>query len=134
MAFTAAMVALTATFAAVTAAFAAARAAWAAALAALAVAAVLNWTPPQAWAQSTPRGAAHEPRRERQAHLVDEARVQGRGVAVLDGRIVDDTDPYNVPDQISVTPQKRKKISMSMGTAVSLSFNNLKTKNTNLNS
>ncbi len=29
-------------------------------LAALAVAAVLSWAPPQAWAQSTPRGAAHE--------------------------------------------------------------------------
>ena len=51
-----------------------------------------------------------------------------RIIRVLDGRIVDDTNPYNVPDQISATPQKRKKISMSMGTAVSLSFNNLKTK------
>lgn len=51
-----------------------------------------------------------------------------RIIRVLDGCIVDDTDPYNVPNQISVIPQKRKKISMSMGTAVSLSFNNLKTK------
>lgn len=56
------------------------------------------------------------------------AKYSTRIIRVLDGRIVDDTDPYNVPDQISVTPQKRKKISMSMGTAVSLSFNNLKTK------
>ncbi len=56
------------------------------------------------------------------------AQYSTRIIRVLDGRIVDDTDPYNVPDQISVTPQKRKKISMSMGTAVSLSFNNLKTK------
>ena len=56
------------------------------------------------------------------------AKYSTRIIRVLDGRIVDDTDPYNVPDQISVEPQKRKKISMSMGTAVSLSFNNLKTK------
>ena len=56
------------------------------------------------------------------------AKYSTRIIRVLDGRIVDDTDPYNVPDQISVIPQKRKKISMSMGTAVSLSFNNLKTK------
>ncbi len=56
------------------------------------------------------------------------AKYSTRIIRVLDGRIVDDTDPYNVPDQISMTPQKRKKISMSMGTAVSLSFNNLKTK------
>ena len=56
------------------------------------------------------------------------AQYSTRIIRVLDGRIVDDTDPYNVPDQISATPQKRKKISMSMGTAVSLSFNNLKTK------
>ena len=55
------------------------------------------------------------------------AKYSTRIIRVLDGRIVDDTDPYNVPDQISVTPQKRKKISMSMGTAVSHSFNNLKT-------
>lgn len=56
------------------------------------------------------------------------ANYSTRIIRVLDGRIVDDTNPYNVPDQICVTPQKRKKISMSMGTAVSLSFNNLKTK------
>ena len=56
------------------------------------------------------------------------AQYSTRIIRVLDGCIVDDTDPYNVPDQISVEPQKRKKISMSMGTAVSLSFNNLKTK------
>lgn len=51
-----------------------------------------------------------------------------RIIRVLDGNIVDDTNPYQVPDQISTEPQKRKKISMSLGTAVSLSFNNLKTK------
>ena len=56
------------------------------------------------------------------------AKYSTRIIRVLDGRIVDDTDPYNVPDQVSVEPQKRKKISMSMATAVSLSFNNLKTK------
>lgn len=56
------------------------------------------------------------------------AKYSTRIIRVLDGCIVDDTDPYNVPDQISVIPQKQKKISMSMGTAVSLSFNNLKTK------
>ena len=56
------------------------------------------------------------------------AKYSTRIIRVLDGRIVDDTDPYNVPDQVSVAPQKRKKISMSMATAVSLSFNNLKTK------
>lgn len=51
-----------------------------------------------------------------------------RIIRVLDGKIVDDTNPYQVSEQISTEPQKRKKISMSLGTAVSLSFNNLRTK------
>ena len=51
-----------------------------------------------------------------------------RIIRVLDGKIVDDTNPYQVPDQVCTEPQKRKKISMSLGTALSLSFNNLRTK------
>lgn len=51
-----------------------------------------------------------------------------RIIRVLDGGIVDDSNPYNVPEEKNMQVGKRKKISMSLGTAVSLSFNNLRTK------
>ena len=57
-------------------------------------------------------------------YIQDSTRI----IRVLDGKIVDDTNPYQVPDQVCTEPQKRKKISMSLGTALSLSFNNLRTK------
>ncbi len=50
-----------------------------------------------------------------------------RIVKLLDGRIVDDSNPCT-ESEASVEPQKRKKISMSFFTALSLSFNNLRTK------
>ncbi len=50
-----------------------------------------------------------------------------RVVRLLDGKIVSDTDPYN-EDEETVEKVKHKKISMSFLTALSLSFNNLKTK------
>ena len=48
-------------------------------------------------------------------------------VKLLDGRIVDDSNPCT-ESETPVEPQKRKKISMSFFTALSLSFNNLRTK------
>lgn len=50
-----------------------------------------------------------------------------RIVKLLDGRIVDDSNPCT-ESETPVEPQKRKKISMSFFTALSLSFNNLRTK------
>lgn len=50
-----------------------------------------------------------------------------RIVKLLDGRIVDDSNPCT-ESEAPVDPQKRKKISMSFFTALSLSFNNLRTK------
>ena len=50
-----------------------------------------------------------------------------RIVKLLDGRIVDDSNPCT-ESEAPVEPQKRKKISMSFFTALSLSFNNLRTK------
>lgn len=50
-----------------------------------------------------------------------------RIVKLKDGMIVDDSDPYWEEEHI-VAPKKKKKISMSFGTALSLSFNNLRTK------
>lgn len=50
-----------------------------------------------------------------------------RIVKLLDGEVVDDSNPY----EASETPagvQKRRKVSMSFWTALSLSFNNLRTK------
>ena len=51
-----------------------------------------------------------------------------RIIRVLDGRIVDDTNPCEESEQEIKETGKRKKISMSLATAVSLSFNNLRTK------
>lgn len=50
-----------------------------------------------------------------------------RIVTLRDGQITSDTNPYN-EDELPAVPQKRRKISMSFGTALSLSFNNLRTK------
>ena len=50
-----------------------------------------------------------------------------RIVKLLDGRIVDDSNPCT-ESETPVEPQKRKKISMSFFTALSLSFNNLRSK------
>lgn len=50
-----------------------------------------------------------------------------RIVKLLDGEIVSDSNPYT-PEEEPALPQKRKKISMSFFTALSLSFNNLRTK------
>ena len=50
-----------------------------------------------------------------------------RIVRLLDGEIVSDTDPYK-EGEAKTERVKHKKISMSFGTALSLSFNNLRTK------
>ncbi len=50
-----------------------------------------------------------------------------RIVKLRDGNIIGDTDPYDAEEE-SVSPQKHRKISMSFTTALSLSFNNLRTK------
>ena len=50
-----------------------------------------------------------------------------RIVRLLDGRIVSDSNPFH-EDDITVQPKKHRKISMSFWTALSLSFNNLRTK------
>lgn len=50
-----------------------------------------------------------------------------RIVKLLDGRITSDSNPYT-SNEVPAVQQKRKKISMSFFTALSLSFNNLRTK------
>lgn len=50
-----------------------------------------------------------------------------RIVRLKDGKIVDDSDPYQA-EEGRYAPKKTKKISMSFLTALSLSFNNLRTK------
>ena len=50
-----------------------------------------------------------------------------RIVKLRDGQITSDSNPYTADEQPAVS-QKRKKISMSFRTALSLSFNNLRTK------
>ena len=50
-----------------------------------------------------------------------------RIVRLLDGRVISDTNPFH-EEEILTQPQKHKKISMSFFTALSLSFNNLRTK------
>ncbi|MCD7727714.1 MAG: ABC transporter ATP-binding protein/permease [Ruminococcus sp.] len=51
-----------------------------------------------------------------------------RIVNLLDGEIVSDSDPYKEEHIEKAKPEKHKKISMSFFTALSLSFNNLRTK------
>lgn len=50
-----------------------------------------------------------------------------RIVKLRDGKIVDDSNPHRGEERLSA-PKKKKKISMSFFTALSLSFNNLRTK------
>lgn len=50
-----------------------------------------------------------------------------RIVKLLDGEIISDTDPYTAKEE-DTHPVRHKKISMSFLTALSLSFNNLRTK------
>ena len=50
-----------------------------------------------------------------------------RIVTLLDGKVTSDSDPY-LEEEIATQPKKHKKISMSFWTALSLSFNNLRTK------
>lgn len=50
-----------------------------------------------------------------------------RIVKLRDGRVTDDTDPYDAEQDVAA-PQKRRHISMSFWTALSLSFHNLRTK------
>lgn len=50
-----------------------------------------------------------------------------RIVRLKDGHIIDDTDPYQ-EQEAPVQPKKKHKLSMSFFTALSLSFNNLRTK------
>lgn len=51
-----------------------------------------------------------------------------RIVRLLDGRIISDSNPCEEAEPENEVPQKHKKISMSFFTALSLSFNNLRTK------
>ncbi|MDR0293801.1 MAG: ABC transporter ATP-binding protein/permease [Oscillospiraceae bacterium] len=53
-----------------------------------------------------------------------------RVIRLLDGRVTDDTNPFRMEDLETKTRNKRKKVSMSYLTAVSLSLNNLLTKKT----
>ena len=54
-------------------------------------------------------------------------RYSTRIVKLLDGRITADSNPYQAEEK-RATQREKKKISMSFGTALSLSFNNLRTK------
>ena len=51
-----------------------------------------------------------------------------RIVKVSDGKIISDTDPYDAPEGKNEESAKKKRVSMSFFTAVSLSLNNLLTK------
>jgi putative ABC transport system permease protein len=53
-----------------------------------------------------------------------------RTVRLLDGKVVGDSDPYEIPAEPAKRAGKRKKISMSFVTALQLSLNNLLTKKT----
>ncbi|MGM9653060.1 MAG: ATP-binding cassette domain-containing protein [Eubacteriales bacterium] len=56
-------------------------------------------------------------------------RYSTRIVRLLDGRITDDSDPYDGSDETKTEkPAKQGRTSMSFATALSLSFNNLMTK------
>jgi len=54
-------------------------------------------------------------------------RYSTRIIKLRDGAVIDDTDCC-MASEITVKPEKHKKISMSFGTALALSFNNLRTK------
>lgn len=51
-----------------------------------------------------------------------------RIIRLVDGKIVDDSNPYTNEEQLKNAPEKVKKTSMSFPTALSLSLNNLMTK------
>lgn len=51
-----------------------------------------------------------------------------RIVRIKDGQLTDDSDPYTPEQEAEVKPSSKKRVSMSFGTAVSLSLNNLMTK------
>ena len=51
-----------------------------------------------------------------------------RIVKVKDGKVMDDSDPYSPTEADMPKPAEKKRVSMSFGTAVSLSLNNLMTK------
>lgn len=51
-----------------------------------------------------------------------------RIVKVKDGKIIDDSNPYKAKKKEETKTEKKKRVSMSFGTAVSLSLNNLMTK------
>lgn len=53
-----------------------------------------------------------------------------RTVKLLDGRVIEDTNPYNTDKEIEKVKNKKSKTSMSFFTALSLSFKNLLTKKT----
>lgn len=59
-------------------------------------------------------------------------RYSTRIIKLLDGQVVDDSNPYKVSDNAVLQQQTKQnrpgKVSMSLPTALSLSFNNLKTK------
>jgi putative ABC transport system permease protein len=58
------------------------------------------------------------------------AKYSNRTIRLFDGRVTDDTNPYSIGETGAQPKVKRKKISMSYLTAVSLSLNNLLTKKT----
>ena len=51
-----------------------------------------------------------------------------RIVKVKDGKVVGDSNPFEAPEKIEEKKDSKKRVSMSFGTAVSLSLNNLMTK------
>ena len=51
-----------------------------------------------------------------------------RIIRLVDGKIVDDSNPYNNEEELKNAPEKVRKTSMSFITALSLSLNNLMTK------
>lgn len=51
-----------------------------------------------------------------------------RIVRIKDGQLTDDSDPYTPEQEAEIKPSGKKRVSMSFGTAVSLSLNNLMTK------
>ena len=53
-----------------------------------------------------------------------------RTIKLLDGKVIDDSNPYHSGEEVKKEKTKRKKTSMSFSTALSLSFKNLLTKKT----
>lgn len=51
-----------------------------------------------------------------------------RIIRLLDGNVTSDSNPYEITKPCNQEPKKKEKVSMSFLTALSLSFNNLKTK------